>query len=163
MENHVFLPIISAFCLPEQERIDLNCSETMMDFPCPSKPLSSGQQKRKLRPSTQMSHTQIHKPTIISRRRISQIKSKAKCYRGSVILLYSHINIISDQTQVFICKSAKERNVSLHEEKELPEKKPQSQYGHSFHVVSRLRHNRGNGDIPGVKIYGKIIHQEVWL
>lgn len=25
IENHVFLPIMSAFCLPEQQKTDLNC------------------------------------------------------------------------------------------------------------------------------------------
>lgn len=92
MENHVFLPIISAFCLPEQERIDVNCLETLMDLPSLPSPSSAADKSTSSGPGSQMSPTQrvcglkawsgswhwnsptqIHKLSIISTRRTSQI------------------------------------------------------------------------------------------
>lgn len=80
MENHVFLPIITAFCLPEQERMDLNCLETLMDFPCLSKPLCSSQQKHKPRPQFSNENRFINPQQFLAEEQL-KLNPKPKCYR----------------------------------------------------------------------------------
>lgn len=75
MENHVFLPIITAFCLPEQEKIELfrDTDGFSMPFQASLKSAKAQDQAPALKRVTQ-----IYKATIISRRRTSPVKSKPK-------------------------------------------------------------------------------------